>query len=200
VIVDRDGPDLTIFENAFFYNGGRVFAEPARIELSRDGLDWTAVPYDSLTLSGLAGLSPTLDPEASNPTTCGGTAVDLAAIGIDSVRWIRLTDVTQLILNNPRSPFYDPTLSGFDLDAVIAWHTASRAFEVNLEQDPITGRTHVGSPTDVDLRVYDTGAQLLITKRLPAGIHTIDIEDLPPGCYFIVLSDGITTRTLKVQV
>jgi hypothetical protein len=200
VIVDREGTDLTIFENAFFYNGGRVFAEPARIELSKDGLSWIEVPFDTLTLSGLAGLSPTLDPEASNPATCGGTAVDLATVGIDSVRWIRLTDVTRYILNNPKSPFYDPTLSGFDLDAVIAWHTASRAFEVQIEQDPATGLTHIGSPSDVDMRVYDVGAHLLITRRLPAGVHTVDIRDLAPGCYFIVLSNGIITRTLKVQV
>jgi hypothetical protein len=200
VIVDRDGPDLTIFENAFFYNDGRVFAEPARIELSQDGLNWTAVPFDSLTLSGLAGLSPTLDPESSNPATCGGTAVDLATVGIDSVRWIRLTDVTRLILDNPKSPFYDPTLSGFDLDAVIAWHTVSRAFAVTIEQDLVTGLTHIGSPSDVDVRIYDTRAHLLVTKRLPAGVHAVDITDLAPGCYFIVLSDGITIRTLKVQV
>ena len=200
VIVDREGTDLTIFENAFFYNGGRVFAEPARIELSKDGFSWIKIPFDSLTLSGLAGLSPTLDPEASNPTTCGGTALDLAAIGIDSVRWIRLTDVTRYILNNPASQFYDPTLSGFDLDVVVAWHTVSRAFELHAEQDPMTGLTHIGSPSDVDVRVYDVSAQLLITKQLPAGVHTIDIGDLAPGCYFIVLNDGITMRTLKVQV
>lgn len=200
IIVDGNGTDLTIFENAFFFNGGRVFAEPARIELSRDGLEWIPIPYDSVTLVGLAGLSPTLDPMASDPSLCGGTQVDLAWVGIDSVRWIRLTDVTRLILDNSKSPYYDPTLSGFDLDVVIAWHTAERAFELRLEQDPLSGLTQVGAPSEVRISVYNVAAQLVQQRQLQAGLHMLDLFDLPPGCYFVVVSDSASAHTLKVQL
>ena len=42
----------------------------------------------------------------------------MATIGIDSVRYIKIKDITEQILNNPDHSNYDPTLSGFDLDAV----------------------------------------------------------------------------------
>lgn len=199
VIVDRPGVDLTIFENAFYYNGGKIFAEPARIELSTDGIAWRQVPFDSITLQGLAGVSPTLDPAATSPSTSGGTHVDLATIGIDSVRWVRLTDVTQMVLDNRSSPFYDPTLSGFDLDVILAWHSVEKAFELTLDHDPRNDIAHVGSPDDSFVDVYNTAGERLFRESLGPGFHALSLTDLASGCYFIIVQQGHERQTLKVQ-
>ena len=199
VIVDGPGADLTIFENAFFYNNGKVFAEPATIELSTDGITWKMMPYDSVSLQGLAGASPTRDPEASGPATSGGTHVDLSTIGIDSVRWVRLTDVTRIILDNPKSPFYDPTLSGFDLDVILAWHAVDRAFELGLEHDALHDVARISSPDALHIEVYSVSGQRLLDEHFSSGFHNVALSELAPGCYIVVANNGREQRTMKVQ-
>lgn len=199
VVVNGPGTDLTIFENAFFYGNGRVFAEPATIELSNDGVTWKMLPFDSTSLQGLAGASPTLDPQALSPATSGGTHVDLSVVGIDSVRWIRLTDITRIVLSNPKSPFYDPTLSGFDLDVVLAWHTADRAFELGLEHDAQNDVARVSSPDASKVEVFSITGQRLLNEYISSGFHTVTLSDLAPGCYFVVVNNGREQRTMKVQ-
>jgi hypothetical protein len=199
VIVDGPGADLTIFENAFFYDNDKVFAEPATIELSKDGNNWVMVPYDTLTLDGLAGLSPTRDPQANDPLTCGGTPVDIAYLGIDSVRWVRLTDVTRLILENPKSPFYDPTLSGFDLDVVRVWNSVDAAFELSVVHEPAVDVAYVGSPNTVDVSVFDIAGKITMQRRFDGGIHQLSLAELSPGCYIVMVNDGAQIQTLKVQ-
>ena len=199
VIVDRPGVDLTIFENAFYYNGGKIFAEPARIELSTDGVAWQQVPFDSVTLQGLAGVSPTLDPAAGSPSTSGGTHIDLASVGIDSVRWVRLTDVTQMVLDNRSSPFYDPTLSGFDLDVILVWHSVGRAFELSIEYDPQSDLARIGSADDSYVEAYTTNGERVLRESLKPGFHALPISDLAPGCYFIIAQNGRERQTMKVQ-
>ena len=66
-VVDAPGPDLIIFENAFRYGAGKLYAEPARVEVSRDGVVWTAFPYDSLSLLGCAGVTPTTGDDPFDP-------------------------------------------------------------------------------------------------------------------------------------
>ena len=89
-IVDRPGADFTLFENAFHYNLGgkqRTFAEPATVAVSSDGEHFTEFPFDSLTLIGCAGITPT-DGHANplDPAQSGGDHFDLSDIGMDSVR------------------------------------------------------------------------------------------------------------------
>lgn len=199
VVLNGPGIDLTIFENAFFYGNGRVFAEPATIELSNDGVTWRMIPFDSTSLQGLAGVSPTLDPHALSPTTSGGTHVDLSVVGIDSVRWIRLTDVSRIVLSNPKSPFYDPTLSGFDLDVVLAWHTADHAFELGIEHDVQNDVALVSSPDATKVDVFSVTGQRLLNEYISPGFHAVTLSDLAPGCYFVVVNNGREQRTMKVQ-
>lgn len=120
LIIDKDGADFTIFENTFINQFNEVvYAEPAIISVSKDGINYIEFPYDILTLEGLAGTKPTIGSNNPfNPLKSGGNAFDLATIGIDSVRYIKIKDITEQILNNPDHSNYDPTLSGFDLDAV----------------------------------------------------------------------------------
>lgn len=120
LIIDKEGADFTIFENAFVNQFNEVmYAEPAIVSVSKDGINYIEFPYDILTLEGLAGTKPTIGANNPfNPLKSGGNPFDLATIGIDSVRYIKIKDITEQILNNSEHPNYDPTLSGFDLDAV----------------------------------------------------------------------------------
>lgn len=198
VIVDMPGPDFTVFENAFMF-GSRTFAEPGRVEVSRDGLEWFAFPFDSLTLRGCAGVTPTTGLDAFDPSISGGDTFDLATIGIDSVRWIRITDVTRIILNNRSHPFYDPTLSGFDLDVVIAHHTVPMAFEQRIENNIFTNRLMIDVVNDAILSIYDMRGAVIHYELLSPGVHDLDLRVVPRGAVLAVVDDGQTRRTIKVK-
>ena len=129
LVIDRPGPDLVIFENPFVYTLGgneRVYAEPGEVSVSRDGVEWVPFPFDSLTLAGAAGVTPVNgDADPFDPERSGGDLFDLAAIGIDSIRYLRIVDVTPIIRDDRDHPLWDITLNGFDLDAVIAYSTVA---------------------------------------------------------------------------
>ena len=123
-IIDEPGPDFTVFENAFRY-GGRVFAEPGRVDVSADGTNWTAFPCDTTATGnpGCAGKTPTLCTEDNglsdlDPTVSGGDSFDLASIGLTSARYVRITDVSRADCDT------SVDTAGFDLDAVSLVHSA----------------------------------------------------------------------------
>jgi len=124
LIYDGDGPDFTIFENAFINPvTKKVFAEPAIISVSQDGLNFYDFPWDYTTLEGCAGTKPT-NGKANpfDPSVSGGNSFDLSALGLKTIRWIKIKDICDTILKNPSHPFYDALLSGFDLDCVVGLH------------------------------------------------------------------------------
>ncbi len=124
-VVDGEGDDLVIYENAFF-SATLVFAELAYVEVSADGKVWSAFPYDAGTREGLAGQTPVLssseneldplDPES------GGDRFDLADVGLDFVRFVRITDAGAAI-DDPGNHSFAGTKGGFDLDAAAAIHS-----------------------------------------------------------------------------
>lgn len=149
-IEDGPGPDLTIFENAFFVGAPPadaeadflVFAEPATVELSADGVSWVPYPHDAAALAavdgpvlraeyeqlvGLAGIVPTFTGNWSVPEDraqftgpggiagAGGDALDLAAVGLASARFVRVTDADRRV-GSPGPG------NGFDLDAIVVHH------------------------------------------------------------------------------
>jgi hypothetical protein len=104
-IFNQDGPDFTVFENAF-YAGGNAhasFAELVFVSVSSNGVDFARFPVVSNTpspvpsfgtidpsnVSGFAGVSPvlanidtnTIDP--FDPTVSGGDSFDLSALSND---------------------------------------------------------------------------------------------------------------------
>jgi hypothetical protein len=127
LVVDGPGVDVTVFENAFVYRLGgkdKLYAEPAEVAVSSDGVEWHTFPYDPTTLEGCAGVTPTNgDRDPSDPSVSGGDGFDLSTIGVGSFRYIRLRDVSRIILDDPSHPYYDATINGFDLDAVVAVHS-----------------------------------------------------------------------------
>lgn len=121
-ILDGEGPDFIVFENAFYAGGDEdaPFAELGTVEVSADGETWTAFPCDAVEApyGACAGwhpvfagpTDPTIDPQ--DPAAAGGDAFDLADIGVPSARFVRITDRADLT-----------GLSGaFDLDAIALVH------------------------------------------------------------------------------
>lgn len=130
-VFDGPGTDLLIFENAFLEDPGddpgRGFFELAKVEVSLDGESWKEFPYDSVRRTGCAGHHPVFanpdlnDIDPTDPKHAGGDPFDLADVGLKAARFVRITD-----LNN--SSGAEGTL-GFDLDAVAAVHSRTRAEE-----------------------------------------------------------------------
>jgi hypothetical protein len=118
-IVDGQGADFIVFENAFNVSGNpnNPYAELGTVAVSNDGTTWTSFPCTATAYpyDGCAGWHPvyanadtnTIDP--TDPTVAGGDAFDLAAIGASTARFVRITDRADLA-------------TIFDLDAVAIVH------------------------------------------------------------------------------
>ncbi len=117
-VIDGPGPDFIVFENAFWIGGdpSMPFAELAEVSVSEDGESWLTWSCDPMAEGppwpGCAGWGATLvfDPcEGLTASEAGGDAFDLAEVGIDSARFVRITDLAE----SGAAPS-----AGFDLDAV----------------------------------------------------------------------------------
>lgn len=120
-IVDGEGVDLVVFENAFWPGGdpSAVFAEPGEVSVSEDGEAWHAFPCDAAGdgeghFAGCAGVTPTQKYDAKSlvpldAAASGGDAFDLAELGLERVRFVKIRD---------RSNAGAAPSAGFDLDAV----------------------------------------------------------------------------------
>jgi hypothetical protein len=134
-IVDGEGPDFVVFENAFWPGGdaSKVFAELGEVAVSDDGSTWLVFPCDTTVTAaarypGCAGWTPTrdYDPFALvplDPALSGGDAFDLAALGVLRARFVRVRDL---------STAGSGSTAGFDLDAIGVIH----AEEPGAEPDP----------------------------------------------------------------
>ena len=121
-VVDGDGDDLVIFENPFF-GGSLLFTELAFVEVSADGREWKQFPWSADTLEGLAGQVPVLANSTNGldplDPLSGGDRFDLADVGLDYVRFVRLTDAGTMV-PDPGNASFPGTKGGFDLDAAAA--------------------------------------------------------------------------------
>ncbi|MCA9628250.1 MAG: hypothetical protein KC766_11315 [Myxococcales bacterium] len=117
-VVDGPGVDLLVFENAFEYGSGSLYAEPATVAVSADGETWYEFPCDAQDApwGQCAGTHPVYanvdenDLDPTDPENAGGDGYDLADVGVERARFVRLTDRADL------------TSSVFDLDAVAVVH------------------------------------------------------------------------------
>jgi hypothetical protein len=117
-IVDGDGADFIVFENAFI-GGGELFLELGEVAVSEDGATWHTFACDEAgnagVYEGCAGWTPTLryDPQRVfplDPELSGGDAFDLEALGLGRARYVRIRDLE----TKPGTA----NTGGFDLDAV----------------------------------------------------------------------------------
>ena len=123
-IIDGEGPDFVIWENPFWIGGDpeNPFAELGEVSVSLDGESWEVYPCDPSREvgfdAGCAGWRPrqVFDPCKVIPIVeeeVGGDPFDLADLGLDKVRYIR---IRALAIEGAA-----PT-AGFDLDAIGAIH------------------------------------------------------------------------------
>lgn len=125
-IADGPGPDFVVFENPFWPGGdeSQVYAELGEVSVSEDGESWHAFTCDTAGdgaghFAGCAGFTPTeqYDPQALvplDPEKSGGDAFDLADLGLQRARFVKIRDLETL-------PAAGNT-GGFDLDAVGVIH------------------------------------------------------------------------------
>lgn len=198
-IVDGPGADFIIFENAFVWGEGRYYREPARVEVSEDGFVWTPFPFDSLTLVGCAGRTPTTGNDPFDASVSGGDAFDLSDIGVHNIRWIKLVDVTKIILDNTNHPDYDPTLTGFDLDAVVSTHGVRVVDQSSNVLVPRTASVQLNvSSTSAEFEVFDVSGRLVWSETLREGIHIRDLQFLPVAVALTRLRSGNDLYPVKV--
>lgn len=121
IVKDGDGIDLMIFENPFEIFEGNVYTEPGIVSVSEDGENWFEFPCDLTPPAyvGCAGIKPVYANESTgvsplDPTVSGGDAFDLATVGLERARYIRIIDAGIGTLSAPAT--------GFDLDAVAVIH------------------------------------------------------------------------------
>jgi hypothetical protein len=162
LIVDGPGPDLILFENAFFSGGVptspdqdySVASDLGRVAVSADGVEFFEFPYSQEALSrvagatitrsqqleliGLSGITPTFtgnwtipddlrvwDPlGAGGVSGAGGDAYDLADVGLEEARFVR-------ILDSGAPTGFAGTAEGYDFDAVVALHSRPTAPRVS---------------------------------------------------------------------
>ncbi len=116
-IVDGPGADFVVFENAFYIGGdeSKSFAELASVAVSEDGVSWheypcaaSEPPYDEC--AGVAPVYANADNNGIDPlgAGAGGDVYDLATLGLQRARYVRITDRVDLVGSN----------GVFDLDAV----------------------------------------------------------------------------------
>jgi hypothetical protein len=126
-IVDRPGADFVVFENPFWVRGdpADVWAELGEVSVSQDGQTWhtfpcAAAPTEPGQWPGCAGWAPTNNYNTAevvplDPQTTGGNAFDLAELGIESARFVRIRDMLESTNSTADNV-------GFDLDAVGVVH------------------------------------------------------------------------------
>ncbi|RMD90888.1 MAG: T9SS C-terminal target domain-containing protein [Calditrichaeota bacterium] len=130
-IVDKEGVDFTVFENAFYINGDTTqpFIEAAFVAVSMDGQTWFEFPWDTTTWSGFAGVTPTKDNQhPTDPQVSGGDSFDLADVGLPWAKFVKLTDIGDLKQEGAFN-------GDFDLDAVVAVHSQPGQ-PTSVEQTP----------------------------------------------------------------
>lgn len=121
-LVDGPGVDLLVFENPFV-----GWTETGVVGVSADGVDWVEWPCAADDAAGMfpgcAGVALVYSNsgngvDATDPEAAGGDAFDLAEIGVERARFVRIRD--------SGANSYEGLSGGFDLDAIAALHAEPR--------------------------------------------------------------------------
>lgn len=185
-ILNQAGPDFTVFENVFIFPGG-IFDEWMIVSVSPNGVDWTDFPYDSLTGEGLAGRTPTaaIGVNYADPLESGGDSFDLDVVGVDTVRYIRVTDATH---------FQGPDRLSADLDGIISLNNTltgiSPQLPIGFEAERSGDQWAFRAMRPTQLQLISLNGQVVSQEFLSAGhTHHTMTHQLPKGCYIWTLKD-----------
>jgi hypothetical protein len=119
-LVDGDGVDLLVFENPM-----PAWIETGVVAVSEDGATWAEFPCDAADAAdgypGCAGVNPVYagadGADPTDPATAGGDGFDLATVGVERARYVRIVDSGANV--------YSGNAGGFDLDAIAVVHGAA---------------------------------------------------------------------------
>jgi hypothetical protein len=161
VVVDRPGPDLTVFENAFLPTGTTTlepFAEPGTVAVSADGVTWATFPcaFDQPPFfPGCAGTYPVFanadDPASPSPLTPSGAPLaSLVGVPIDAfdppagsggdtfdLAEVGLAAIRFVRIDAGLDRFGFAGLAGFDLDAIAGLSSVETAGLPDTDGDGI---------------------------------------------------------------
>lgn len=209
-IIDGPGADFTIFENAFVNPvTNKVFAEPAKIAVSENGVDFFEFPFDSLSLQGCAGINWVNGKNNPfDPSVSGGDQFDIADLGLSRIRYVKITDICQMILDNKEHPFYDPIISGFDLDCVVGINVNSTSASVEDYRDDCLFFQYedyitIEYPSDHTAKtfeIYNVYGEIVISEKFSNYVR-FPLYNLSRGVYFtnIFSKNAITRRKFIIS-
>lgn len=205
-IFNGPGSDFIIFENAFEREfDGVVFAEPAKISVSSDGVNFIEFPYDELTLEGLAGKTPTIgSADPFNPILAGGDAFDLNDLGLEGIKYIKIKDISYIVTSDANHAYYQPDVmvTGFDLDAVAVLYDKFSTLVQEIGNNFVLSESNeaffVKSDSEFSIQIYD----ILGNELHHASSHNqyiIDKNSLPRTVLLvrIVFDNQITVKVLN---
>lgn len=208
-LIDLEGPDFIIFENAFENPAtGNLFVEPAKIAVSNDGINFREFQYDPLTLEGCAGISPTTGSgNPCDPVSIGGDAFDLADMKMDNITHIRITDISYLVKEDPSHQYYDPIISGFDLDAVVGLHLVDISLDVEEKENAIEITDagdkrfliRIKNKSPARYSVFNLIGNIITRGRIEDH-HILDLSGQPSGIYFLNIQIFNELITKKIVI
>ncbi len=216
-IYNGAGPDFTVFENVFLqFGSNEPFIEAAYVDVSQDGQTWYRFPWDTTTWKGFAGVTPMKDNQhPADPSVSGGDSFDLDSLGLDWVRYVRLTDIDTLKKEGAWN-------GDFDLDAVVAVNSKAgtpTALDIDNHQTPAAFELQQNYPNpfnpstiirynlsharQVNLTVYDVNGRkvrTLVNGVAHAGVHQVrfNAENLASGMYIYRLTSGRNTVSRRM--
>lgn len=201
LIVDGEGADFTIFENVFENPiNGRLFKEPAIVSVSKDGVNFTEFPYDFESLEGCAGTHPTYgDADYCDSKVSGGDSFDLSEIGMDSIRYIKIKDITDQIKGQKSHKYFDFSLSGFDLDALVIHNFTAE--KISSIEDKMTNNYNINNNVLISqnmsnsIEIYNING-ILVNEF--SGLGTFHFRELQNGIYIIKISNSTGTAIEKI--
>ena len=190
VVVNGAGVDFIIFENVFInLFSNTPWVEAGTVSVSQDGATFYPFPYDTTTLEGLAGAHPVNNTQnPTEPQLSGGDAFDLDAVGLDWIRYVRISDMGDRWIEGPFQ-------GDFDLDAVVAVNSSPgeptgvaaalpaprRLMLLQNYPNPFNPNTtiafHLDRPGWTTLTIYAIDGRLvksLLRQELPRGDHHLE--------------------------
>lgn len=205
-VFDGEGVDFTIFENAFVNPiTNKIFAEPAVVSVSEDGVNFIDFPWDYYTLEGCAGTKPTNGrANPFDPNVSGGNSFDLAQIGLKKIRYIKIKDICDTILKDTKHPFYDPLLSGFDLDCVVGLHLIPISLSMSEIEKPtshlyqVFGKFEVNPQPNSKIELFNLWGRCIKTFEHIEYFKTFCDYELSEGLYFVVLISKNERKIFKI--
>ncbi len=223
-IVDKNGPDFTVFENVFLSSWtDEPFIEAGIVSVSQDGEDFITFPYDTATWNGLAGVTPTRNSQQfMDPTRSGGDQFDLADVGLEWVQFVKITDLGDIKKEGQWN-------GDFDLDAIVAINSqAGKPGIVQKGGDQLPGefvlRQNYPNPfnpettiefemfqwTRVSVNIYSIDGTLvtkLTETEMNPGIHRIQWDgtnsagmQASSGIYIAQVKAGKSSRHIKMTL